>query len=324
MPKHTPGFLQLLQTGMLQQKVKKLFTLSSPCKLCPWKCGVDRTKGQRGRCNAGNTIKIATAVPHFGEEPVISGRRGSGTIFFTHCNLKCCFCQNYQISQEALGTEVSVDELAAMMLDLQEKGCHNINLVSAVHYLPYIITALHIAAGNGLSLPIVYNTNGYEDVDVLWILNGIVDIYLPDIKYAQDSHAMKYSSAKNYSKISLKAIQEMFRQVGNLLIDNRKIALRGLLVRHLVLPDGLSGTDEILKTLKQLLGSHVFLSLMGQYTPCYKACKFKSLRAGISKEEYNQAIDALKSLGFENGWTQDIDHLDTAFLPDFSKADTWN
>jgi putative pyruvate formate lyase activating enzyme len=320
----TPAYINLLNNGELEKRVERLFEILSSCKLCPWKCGVDRTKGEKGRCNASNTLRASKAVPHFGEEPVLSGFRGSGTIFFSHCNLKCCFCQNYQISQEGLGNDFSVEELSSMMLDLQEQGCHNINLVSPAHYLPYIIKALFLSAKKGLSIPLVYNSNGYDDITTLRLLENIVDIYLPDIKYSDDVHAMNCSSAINYSHVSIRAVQEMFRQVGLLSVDSMGIALKGLIIRHLVLPGGLSGTDKVLKNIRKHFGPLVSISLMGQYRPCYNAYKFEKLKERISREEYFEAVKTFESLGFENGWVQEWENLDREFLPDFSKKDRWS
>ncbi len=301
-----------------------MFSLYAPCKLCPWKCGVDRTQGEKGLCRASDTVQVAKALPLKGEEPPISGSRGSGTIFFSHCNLKCCFCQNYQIRQQAQGKEISTEALAALMLGLQQQGCHNINLVSASHYLPQLIKALYTAARDGLCLPIVYNTNGYEDTTVLKLLDGIVDIYLPDAKYALDTYAWKYSSARNYPRINFEAITEMFRQVGHLLTDDRGVAVKGLIVRHLILPGGLSGTESILQRLKESFGSAVFISLMGQYLPCYRASCFKELNTKITHDEYMHAVATLELLGLENGWLQELDVLDNTFVPDFTKKDSWN
>lgn len=275
-------------------------------------------------CKALDTLRVAKAIPHFGEEPPITGSRGSGTIFFAHCNLKCCFCQNYQISHEALGNDVSVKELSTMMLNLQERGCHNINLVSASHYLPFIGKALYYAAKKGLSIPLVYNTNGYEDINVLRLLDGMIDIYLPDVKYADDINARKYSFARNYNQINLISIKEMFRQVGFVYTDNSGIALKGLIVRHLVLPGGISGTNQILKDLKKHFGPFLSISLMSQYIPFYYARKYKELSIRTPKEEYLQAIETLESLGFEQGWVQDWEGIDTSFSPDLKKSDTWN
>lgn len=319
-----PGYFQLLHTGELAKRAEQLFAMLAPCRLCPWQCGVDRTKGAKGRCRAGSTARVAKAVPHFGEEPVISGSRGSGTIFFSHCNLRCCFCQNYQISHEALGEDVTVARLSDMMLGLQEQGCHNINLVSAAQHLPFIVQALNSAAAQGLSCPIVYNSNGYEDVGVLRLLEGIVDVYLPDAKYADDENAQKYSGTKNYVEINMNALDEMFRQAGYVETDEAGIARKGLIVRHLVLPGGLAGTERILETLKKRFGRFLAVSLMGQYTPCYRSEQFPELAAKTTREEYSRAVAAFESLGFENGWTQELETLDGSFVPDFRKKDSWN
>jgi len=324
MTHYVPGYVKLYKQGKLLTRAKQLSRLFAPCRLCPWNCRVDRKKGETGRCGAGQSIRVSKATAHFGEEPAISGTAGSGTVFFSFCNLKCCFCQNYQISQQGLGAEVSVEELARKMLALQRAGCHNINLVSPTHYLPGIVTALNLAAGEGLLLPLVYNTNGYEAVGVLRLLEGIVDVYLPDAKYADDTMAMRYSSAQHYSAVNLPALQEMFRQVGYLLTDSRGIAQRGLLVRHLVLPGGLSGTRHILTNLKTLFGRLLSVSLMGQYAPCHEAHRVQELCSRTPRHEYEQAIEALEALGFENGWIQDVGLLDESYIPDFRKKDSWN
>jgi putative pyruvate formate lyase activating enzyme len=319
-----PGYQRLLESGELLSRSEQLRHLFAPCRLCPWQCGVDRPGGERGQCGAGRVVRVAKAMPHFGEEPAISGSCGSGTIFFAHCNLRCCFCQNYQISQQALGVQVSTAELAEMMLRLQAQGCHNINLVSSAHYLPLVVEALCQAAAKGLSIPIVYNSNGYEGLHTLRLLDGIIDIYLPDVKYAQDAPAQTYSAARDYPRINLAAVQEMFAQVGHLTTDGQGLALKGLLVRHLVLPHGLAGTSVTLQRLKELFGPQLFISLMAQYMPCYHAHEFEELRSRITRTEYAEAVDLLEALGLENGWVQDWDSLDASFFPDFSKSDTWN
>lgn len=319
-----PGYRRLLESGELLRRTEQLRRLFAPCRLCPWQCGVDRSKDERGACGAGNVVRVAKAMPHFGEEPAISGSCGSGTVFFAHCNLRCCFCQNYQISQQALGTQVSTAELAAMLLRLQAQGCHNINLVSASHYLPLIVEALCRAANRGLSIPIIYNSNGYEELHTLRLLDGIIDVYLPDVKYAHGFQAQKYSAARDYPQINLTTIQEMFSQVGHLTTDGQGIALKGLIVRHLVLPQGLAGTPVTLQRLKKLFGQQLTISLMAQYVPCYHAHEFEELRSRITRTEYAEAVDLLEALGFENGWVQDWESLDASFFPDFSKSDTWN
>ncbi len=319
-----PSYISLYKSGELKKRAARLNKILSACTLCPRECKVDRKKGEKGICRATNTIRIAKAVPHFGEEPPVSGTKGSGTIFFSFCNLRCCFCQNYQISHEALGQDLSEAELARKMLSLQKKGCHNINLVSASHFLPQIISALFLAVKEGLCIPIVYNTNGYESIKTLELLSGIVDIYLPDAKYSDDKTAEKYSFAKDYPKINMLAINEMFRQTGHLKLDNNGIAVKGLVVRHLVLPKNLAGTKDVFQNLKRAIGTDLFISFMAQYKPCHKAKEDKDLSAFLSKQEYLKAIDILFDLGFKNGWTQDFEPSDKSFVPDFAKTDSWN
>ncbi len=321
---NSPGYPDLLRRGELQKRAESLMERMNPCRLCPHQCGVDRQKGETGACRAGSTARVAKALPHRGEEPPVSGTRGAGTIFFAHCNLRCCFCQNYQISQVGLGRDVRIPELADMMLGLQEQGCHNISLVSASHYLPFIAEALVIAADKGLRLPLVYNSNGYDDVETLKLLEGIVDVYLPDAKYAADENAEKYSGAKQYSGVNMAALSEMLRQVGHLEMDGNGIARKGLIVRHLVLPRGLSGTENLLHTLKDTGGRFLALSLMAQYSPCYRAADYPELTVRTSRDEYERAVRLMDELGFENGWTQEWEDMDRTFVPDFEKKDSWN
>ncbi|MBM4310708.1 MAG: radical SAM protein [Deltaproteobacteria bacterium] len=319
-----PGYLKLHTQGLLEERALALRALASPCRLCPRCCGVDRMRGERGFCGAGSRVQVAKALPHMGEEPAISGTRGAGTIFFAHCNLRCCFCQNYQISQEHLGREVSAAELADMMLDLQNRDCHNISLVSAAHFLPGIIDALILAAAGGLSVPLVYNSNGYESPEVLRLLDGIIDIYLPDAKYVSDAAAMRFSEAPGYHRINMAALQEMARQAGSLQTDESDIAVRGLIIRHLVLPEGLTDTYRVLRAIKKNLGPFVTVSLMGQFTPCFEAAGHTVLGRPLSPEENEKACAMLDELGFENGWIQECGPDDRAFVPDFSRQDAWN
>ena len=320
----TPHYRQLHASGELARRAKQLTDSLSCCTLCPWQCQVNRTKGEPGRCRATAELKVAKALAHFGEEPALSGTRGSGTIFFSHCHLSCCFCQNYQISQEGFGETVSTQELAQKMLSLQEQGCHNINLVSPTHYLPHIMQALCLAAAAGLMLPLVYNSNGYESVETLRLLDGVVDIYLPDAKYADDGYAQKYSRAKEYINTNEAALKEMYAQVGPLVMDGEGIALKGLIIRHLVLPGNLSQTEIVLKRIKACLGTRVHISLMCQYQPVFQAPQHPELQKRTSPEEYDRAIASLINLGFENGWLQDYEKIDGEFLPDFQKSDSWN
>jgi putative pyruvate formate lyase activating enzyme len=263
-------------------------------------------------------------VAHFGEEPPLTGTAGSGTIFFSHCNLRCCFCQNWQISHEGLGTDMTVEQLAEAMCGLQRQGCHNINLVSAAQYMPWVVQALALAAAGGLSIPLIYNSNGYESTELLGLLDGIIDIYLPDAKYATAASAERYSGAKNYGEVNAAALREMFRQAGYLETDGRGIARRGLLVRHLVLPGGLADTALVLNNLRREFGRFLSVSLMGQYRPCYRACETPGLEEPTPAAEYAEAVGLLEGLGFESGFTQQAGELDGSFVPDFRKKDSWN
>ena len=231
--------------GELDERIDALEDLLTSCSLCPWECKVNRRRGEEGICQAGDILMVAKILPHFGEEPVLTGKNGSGTIFFTHCHLKCQFCQNYQISQEHLGHSINVEQLADAMIMLQSKGCHNINFVSPTHFLPMIVKALKVAFTQGLTLPLVYNSNGYEKAEVLRLLDGLIDIYLPDAKYGDDRQALKFSRAQHYIRHNLSTLQEMYRQVGPLQINENGIAERGLIIRHLVLPHDLSGTEGV-------------------------------------------------------------------------------
>jgi putative pyruvate formate lyase activating enzyme len=321
---YQPQYIKTFLSKALTEKRKRLDEIFTSCSLCPWNCGVNRRKGEKGKCRAGGELMIAKALPHFGEEPVLSGTKGSGTIFFTHCHLRCLFCQNYQISQDGLGREISPDELASIMLDLQEQGCHNINLVSPTHFLPQIVTALELAIPAGLSLPLVYNSNGYEKVETLKLLEGIIDIYLPDAKYADDALALSFSRAKDYSRYNLSSLKEMYRQVGNLRITQEGLAVRGLIIRHLVLPHHLSNTGNTLKILKDLLGTKIHLSLLGQYFPTYRGLHDLRLNRKLTSEEYQEALNLLEEMGFENGWLQEPERIDASFIPDFTKDESWN
>jgi len=267
---------------------------------------------------------VSKALPHFGEEPVLTGTGGSGTIFFAHCSLSCLFCQNYQISQERLGTPTDDDTLADTMLSLQAKGCHNINLVSAAHFLPMIIRALSKAAARGLSLPLVYNSNGYERPEVLKLLDGIIDIYLPDAKYGDDESARRLSGAQHYTRYNRAALKEMYRQVGPLETDGEGIARRGLIIRHLVLPSGLAGTGAVLQMIRDELGTDVHLSLMGQYFPTYRAHTCGKINRKLTPEEYRTTADLLEQYGFEQGWCQYPEEVEDCFVPDFTKKASWH
>ena len=320
----TAGYRQLYASGELAKRAELMQNILSCCTLCPWQCRANRVQGELGRCRASAELKVAKALAHFGEEPALSGTRGSGTIFFSHCHLNCCFCQNYQISQEGRGETVSAQGLAQTMLSLQQQGCHNINLVSPTHYLPHIMQALCLATADGLMLPLVYNSNGYESIETLRLLDGVVDIYLPDAKYADDGDAQKYSRAKEYININEAALKEMYAQVGPLVMDVDEIAVKGLIIRHLVLPDNLSQTETVLNRIKACFGTQVHISLMCQYQPVFQAPQHHELNKRTSPEEYDRAIESLTNLGFENGWLQDYEKIDGEFLPDFQKSDAWS
>lgn len=262
----------------LARRAEALYEYYKRCELCPRRCGVDRTRGETGVCRTAAQARVAAAHPHFGEEPELVGRGGSGTIFFSQCNLRCVFCQNWEIAHEGEGELVTDDELAGMMLALQRRGCHNINLVTPTHVAPSVVAALVIAAQRGLRLPLVYNCGGYERVEVLRLLDGVVDIYLPDFKYTDGAMADKYSSgARDYPEAAAAAILEMHRQVGDLVTDERGVALRGLMVRHLLMPGQIAGTPRFLEFVERELGRGTYVNLMRQYRPAGRAREFPEL-----------------------------------------------
>ncbi|MDM8000579.1 MAG: radical SAM protein [Dehalococcoidia bacterium] len=260
------------------------------CGLCPRHCRVDRLEGELGQCHTGPAAMVSSCGPHFGEESPLVGTGGSGTIFFTYCNLHCVFCQNYSISQLGEGSEVTALELAQMMLSLQRRGCHNINLVSPTHVVPQILEALEAAVARGLTLPLVYNCGGYESLDTLRLLEGVVDIYMPDMKYADSAVGRRYSAVDNYAEFNRAAVKEMHRQVGDLQTDDQGIAVRGLLVRHLVLPHGLAGTEKTAAFLAHEISRHTYVNIMAQYHPCHLAYEFPELSRGITRQEYLEAV----------------------------------
>ncbi len=292
----------------LQKRIEAAYALLEQCRVCPRECGVNRLKNDKlGFCRSGLNPIISSVSPHHGEEPPLSGTRGSGTIFFTNCNLKCAYCQNYPISQMGNGTERTVGELACQMLSLQEQGCHNLNLVTPTHFMPQILKALGIARERGFNLPIVYNTSGYESLETLGLLNGIVDIYLPDMRYSDNDAGMKYSIAPDYPEINRAAVKEMYRQVGNLVLDENGVVLRGLIIRHLVLPGVLSGTEGVMKFLAGEISKDVYISLMSQYFPAYRARELKEINRRITPEEYENAWQIMLKYGLENGWIQNLE-----------------
>jgi len=292
----------------LEKRTEAAYRLLESCRVCPRECGVNRLKNDKlGFCRSGLNPVISSVSPHHGEEPPLSGTKGSGTIFFANCNLRCVYCQNYPISQMGNGEERSPGELACQMLWLQEQGCHNLNLVTPTHFMPQILKALDIARERGFKLPIVYNTSGYDSLESLRLLDGIVDIYLPDMRYSDDRTSLKYSIAPHYSEINRAAIKEMYRQVGNLVMDENGIAKRGLIIRHLILPCGLSGTERIMKFLAEEISKDVYISLMSQYFPAYKAGEHGEINRRITEKEYDAAYDIKMKYGLKNGWVQEFE-----------------
>jgi putative pyruvate formate lyase activating enzyme len=293
-----PAYLQL-PPGVLSDRVMEAGEILKKCTLCPRKCEIDRTAGEKGFCKTGDKPFISSYGPHFGEEKPLVGRFGSGTIFMGNCNLGCIFCQNYSISHLGEGIKISSEKLADIMLSLQEEGCHNINLVTPTHQMPMILRSLLIASGKGLKLPIVYNCSGYESLRVLKILDGIIDIYMPDFKYTDPEMALKYSKAEDYPQAAMTAIKEMHRQVGDLLTDKGGIATRGLLVRHLVLPGGIAGTAGVVKFIAEEISKNTYINIMDQYHPCHKAFEKPPLERRITLEEYGEAVKLAIAAGLK-------------------------
>ena len=294
----TPAYIELRRTGGLHERVEAAYKLMTPaCELCPRRCGTDRFAAQTGVCRTGKLAVVSSCGPHFGEEPPLVGYNGSGTIFFTHCNLLCVFCQNYDISHEGMGREITIEELAEMMLSLARQGCHNINLVTPTHQLPQILSALEVAVESGLDIPIVYNCGGYEPVKVLSILDGIVDIYMPDAKYGTNEVGRELSGVPDYWDRNQEALREMHRQVGDLVVDERGIAQRGLLVRHLVLPGNLAGTGEVMHFLATEISKDTYVNIMEQYRPAHKVHGHALLGRRITSQEYAEAIQIARAEG---------------------------
>jgi putative pyruvate formate lyase activating enzyme len=296
-----PAYLRLHKTGDLNRRAEELWAIMESCRLCPRKCGVNRHKGMSGVCRApGTTLVISAYHPHYGEERPLVGKGGSGTIFLTHCNLRCVFCQNWEIANLGIGSERNSDDFANMMLKLQEIGCHNINLVTPTHYSAHILKAIDIAAERGLRLPIVYNTSGWERLEILRLLDGIVDIYLPDFKYWDSEASAKYSAgADSYPEITGKAILEMHRQVGVAKPVNG-IMQRGLMIRHLVMPNNTGGSNKVMEWIAGNLPKDTYVNIMGQYNPVYKAYDYPELSRRITKEEYITVVNKAKDMGLTN------------------------
>jgi putative pyruvate formate lyase activating enzyme len=293
-----PEYLKAFKSRTLEHRVKKAIAVLDSCTLCPRQCGVDRTAGETGTCKTGRRAVVASYNAHFGEERPLVGRNGSGTIFFSHCSLQCNFCQNYEISHLGEGCAVADDQLATIMLELQQAGCHNINLVTPSHVVPQILAAVYLASQQGLSVPLVYNCSGYDRVETLQLLDGIVDIYMPDFKFWYADVARDTCNAPDYPELAQHALLEMHRQVGDLVIDKTSgLAVKGILVRHLVLPGGLAGTAKIMAFLANSLSRNTYVNVMSQYRPCGRAREMPALAVALSPAEYDQAVRAAKAAG---------------------------
>ena len=287
------------------------------CTICPNNCKVNRIEGKTGLCKANDKVKVALASLHYFEEPCISGKNGSGTVFFSNCNMKCKFCQNYKISAESKGNEITIEELVDTFLNLQEQGANNINLVTPTIYAYQIIEAIKLAKEKGLKVPIVYNSNGYESIETLKKLEGYIDVYLPDLKYYYDDIAFKYSGVKQYFKHATKAIKEMYRQVGYPEIDENGLIQKGVIIRHLVLPNNIDNSKQVLKWIKENIDKRVYVSIMAQYFPCYNAKEIQDLNRKLTKEEYEEIENFVYDLDIENGYMQELGEHEEEYVPNF-------
>jgi putative pyruvate formate lyase activating enzyme len=299
--KREPGYVRLFRTGELKKRGEQLWQTMKECTLCPRACGVNRLNGERGICQATHVLEVASYHPHHGEERVLSGSRGSGTVFLSHCSLRCLFCINWEVSQGGEGHRTTLRELAHMMLRLQEIGCHNINIVTPTHYSPHVVLALDMAAAEGLGVPLVYNTCGWERLEILRMLDGVVDIYLPDFKYAQSAMSAKYSSgAETYPDVTRKALLEMHRQVGVAHPGPRGLMEKGLMIRHLVMPNRVSGTKEVVEWIAANLPRDTYVNIMSQYTPTFKADEHPEISRRITREEFRDAVRWAREAGLTN------------------------
>jgi putative pyruvate formate lyase activating enzyme len=297
-----PGYIRLYETGELDKRINTLNRILTDCTLCPRNCRVDRHKGELGVCKVGSLPVVSSFNPHYGEEPPLVGRYGSGTIFLTYCNLKCIFCQNYDISHLGHGRELTHEELSSMMIELQRRGCHNINFVTPTHQTAQIIAGLPRAIEMGLEVPLVYNSGGYESLETIRLLDGIFDIYMPDIKYGDNEAAKGLSGAGDYVEVSRAAVKEMQRQVGDLVTDRHGIALRGLIIRHLVLPEGLAGTRSVMGFIAREVSTGAYVNIMDQYRPCYRAAensKYPAMGRSITNREFEEAVRIAKEEGLK-------------------------
>ncbi len=321
-PASGPGYIALYKSGELRQRAEALESRLASCDICPRECGSNRLEGKTGRCRSGYLPLVSTVTAHHGEEPVLSGSRGSGTIFFGNCNMRCVFCQNFQISQDHKNQKknaVEIKKLAEHMLYLQDElGCHNINFVSPTHFVPQIVRALLEAVPMGLHIPLVYNTGGYDSVETLRELGGVIDIYLPDLKYASVKMGKKYSRVRDYPSHARAAIKEMYRQVGNLEVDDYGIAVKGVIVRHLVLPNRIAGSVDSLTWLAKEVSLGVAVNVMSQYHPAHYAHEYPELSRKITNKEYTEVVETVYKLGLENGWLQRMSSP-PKYLPDFNR-----
>lgn len=316
-----PGYVLLHRTGELSRRAEQAYGALAACNLCHRRCGVDRRNGPAGVCRAGRDAIVGSWTSHKWEEPPISGTGGAGTIFLSQCTGRCIFCQNFSISQMGVGRPTSVERLAWMMLDLQKRGCHNVEFVTPTHYIPPILAALDLAAAKGLRLPAIWNTNGYDSLEALALLDGAIDIYLPDAKYADDRVAVRLSGFPKFVEGNHAALREMHRQMGDeLVLDDNGLARRGLIIRHLILPNNLAQTAEVLHWIADNLSPDVHVSLMNQYFPTYKTVNHATLGRAVSFEEYDAALDAFDAAGLNNGWGQDYDDSERWDIDQVSKG----
>ena len=314
------GYLKRFREGVLDKRAKILAGITKKCALCPRECGIDRTRGERGFCRLADTIIMSHALPHYGEEPPVSGQYGAGTIFFSSCNLRCIYCQNYQISHAMMGRSVDPSELSQAMLELQENRCHNIDLVSPASHIHRILEALSLACAEGLHIPLVYNCSGYDNPDIIEMLDGIVDIYLPDFKYGTDEDSLIFSRVTDYVPHALGSIKEMVRQVGDALETENGIARRGIIIRHLVLPGSITNSLKALDLLKEHISTSVPISIMAQYEPIPSVMTHPLLKRKITDLEYETVVNYAVDLGFEYIFIQDCNDERT-LIPDFGRDD---
>ena len=298
----TPSYINLFEKGELNKRVELLQEFIKECQLCPRQCHVNRLNGEVGYCGAGSDLMVSSAFPHFGEEPPLVGFNGSGTIFLTHCNLRCIFCQNYDISHLGRGDRITLSDMARAMVKLQEMGCHNINFVTPTHYASQIVASLPKAMEWGLRLPIVYNCSGYESIGVIRLLEGVVDIYMPDVKFMDEKYSKRYSNAPDYPEVIKKVLKEMHRQVGDLTTNSKGVAERGLLIRHLVMPGGVASSEAVLKFIAEEISVHSYVNIMNQYRPEYRANEYSEISHPITHQEYLEAIQLAKGFRLYRGF----------------------